>query len=359
MKTDDFYSEIEDIQNRLESVNNGQLDRELGYFVRTQPWQAPLIYWGLYSSGIGSSSTQAFFAKKTLDIVEEACDRKLLKKEPQTAGKLLDQLLISITILTFAFDTEVQRKVIDLIEQGVKRKIELSRPRYVDKIPLKNYLALLRHKLKQNEEALRPLTSFFDELIRYACSDKPALIKQRAAKFIKNIELMIEEAACKIEKPDRVFSYAESMDTTIGFAEFLFSPDKMKRKSTFNEYKWNYLRSKNVGDLRLFWVTCMVGLFTFSRSVDRFTESHSKKENVQVNLSSLQIKGTEKELPGKKKKTIKRITESTRNFFNDFWEKKLLHPVFTFKLLLYSIVKPGNCRRIRGCHRFHSRFVGG
>lgn len=114
------------------------------------------------------------------------------------------------------------------------------------------------------------LKTFFEDLIVNAGHGKIRSFEHKVYKFKRYLELLIKETGSRIEKPDRIFSYADCLDTVSQFAQSLFDSGKIQGKEYFSKHKWDYLWSKSFDELRVFWVTCMTGLFTFAQSFDRF-----------------------------------------------------------------------------------------
>jgi hypothetical protein len=302
-----FRSEIETIQKLSELLDDAELHQELEYFVESHPWRSLLIYGGLYVRRISSANISAFFARKTLETMEEVCGQKaevgekmrLVRHIHRWAEKLgirsfliriqhslkrrtisrtpageelllarqrLDQLLVAVAFLVFAFEDAAMRAAIKSVEQITVKRVKRNKERFVDRVPLKDYLAILHEQLRDNKESIQPLDSFFDELIRTAGLGRTQSFEQRATRLKKCIELLIEEAGCRIEKPDRIFSYADSLDSISQYAEWLFD---VGEERFFNKYKWAYPRGQSFNDLNAFWVACMIGLFAFDQAVDR------------------------------------------------------------------------------------------
>jgi hypothetical protein len=330
MNSQGFYFQLQDIQKRAKSVGESQLYQELQCFVELHPWRSPLIYAGLYIRQMDYPDVSAFFARKTLEAMEEVCGRgieadretllrraakyiyRLVEKpgvepilaairrffQPKTTArttksgyvavspknlhasqaakeseelqltkKRLDQLLVATAFLVFAFDNTALRAGIGVAERGIAGKIRRIRERFVDRVPLNDYVAVLEPQFREgNEEAIQPLVTFFDELVRSAGLEKLPSCEQRAVELKECVELLIEEAGRRIEKPDRVFSYADSLGSISQYAEWLFDLGEAR---FFDKYKWAYPRGQSFDDLNAFWVACMIGLFAFDQAVDR------------------------------------------------------------------------------------------
>lgn len=340
-----FYQEIEEIQERLKAVDNDRLYRELQYFIRLHPWRPPLIYASLYISRVGSSTVLAFFAGKTFEIIEKVCEQRIksdniLKKdqsvnkneELKLSKKQLEQVLISITLILYASERSNQRNAIDHIDQVIQKKLRKIKPRFIDKLPTNDYLNLLKYKFRQHERTFKPLNTFFDNLVKSADLYDPKLFEHQNTKFKKYIELLIEEASSMIEKPDRIFSYADSLDTVLLFAESLFSNDKMKGKMSLNKYRWFFKRDKSFDDLRVFWVTCMTGLYAFAQSIDRFIALSQPAEKTQKEAASSKIQEKEKPLSGTKKVSREKIKKPKKSLLRNLGVNPILElvPAFNF-----------------------------
>jgi hypothetical protein len=339
-----FYSEIEDIQKRLKSKDNEPLYRELQYFIQSHPWRSPLIYGSLYISQVGSSTVLSFFARKTFEIIEKVCEQRIknnntLKKnqsvskseELKLSKKRLEQLLISITLIIYASERLDQRDAIDNVDQVIQKKLRNIGPRFIDKLPMDDYLNLLRHKFRQNEKAFKPLSIFFDNLVKHADLYDPRLFEQQTTKFKRYIELLIEEAGGMIEKPDRIFSYSDSLNAVLIFAESLFSTDKMKKSLSLSKYKWVFQRNKSFDDLRVFWVTCMTGLYAFAQSIDRFNALPQTSEKVQREATSIKTKEKEMPLTGEKKASQGKVKKPKKSFFRNLGINPILELVPALK----------------------------
>jgi hypothetical protein len=335
---------MENIEKRMKSMDKEQLHRELQFFVLSHPWRSPLIYGSLYISQVGSSKTLAFFARKTFEIIEKVCEQRIknnktLKRnqsvskseELRLSKKRLEQLLISITLIIYASERSDQRNAIDHVDQVIQKKLRNIGPRFIDKLPMDDYLNLLRHKFRQNEKALKPLSTFFDILVKHADLYDPRLFEQQTTKFKRYIELLIEEAGGMIEKPDRILSYSDSLDAVLIFAESLFSNDKMKGKVSLSNYKWVFQRNKSFDDLRVFWVTCMTGLYAFAQSVDRFIALSQPSEKVQREAASIKTQEKEMPLTSEKKASQEKVKKPKKSFFRNLGINSILELVPAFK----------------------------
>jgi hypothetical protein len=355
MNSKDFYSEIAGIQKRLKSVDSDELYRELQHLIGSHPWRSPLIYGGLYIRQTGSTAVSVFFARKTLEAIEEVCERgteedretllgsqtagrvyKLGKKPgvkpilaktrlffkrktakrtlelghvvappqdlyaPQAASeseelrltrKRRDELLVAMTFLVLAFDNTALRARIRVAEQRIAGKIRRIRQGFVDKVPLNDYLVVLGQQFQENEEVVKPLGTFFDELIRNAGLEKTPSFGQRAAKLKECVELLIEEAGRRIEKPDRMFSCADSLDSISRYAESLFDVGGEGGDRFFNKYKWAYPRGRSFENLNAFWTACMIGLFAFGQALDRSVALAQVSEQADVDVAHTETKG--------------------------------------------------------------------
>lgn len=279
-----FYKEIEDIQKQSNSMDNDQLARELQYYLQLDTWRSLLLYGGLYISKIGKPPVLAFYAQKTLETVEMVCkkipgdDDRIAKNDKTTTEsgesplrRILDQLLISLAILVFCFDNSTRRQITESIEHSIRKKLYDSKSRFIDELSLDDYLNILSAKLRESDKTLKSLCTFFDDLIINAGWGKMGhrAFKNQAHQYKKYIERLIREASYKLEKPDRIFSYAESMNDVTHLAESFFDHGKLKGKAPFDKSQWDYLCDNPSERLGFFWVTCMVGLFVFSQSFDR------------------------------------------------------------------------------------------
>lgn len=318
MNSKDFYSEIERIQKRLKSVDNDQLYRELQQFVELDLWRSPLIYGGLYIRQAGSAAVSAFFARKTLEAIEEVCERGTEKsEEARMARKQLDQLLVAMTFLVLAFNNTALRAAIRGVEQDIARKMRRIREHFVDKVPLNDYLVVLEQQLQENEEFVRSLGTFFDELLRSAGLEKAPSFEQRAAKLKECVELLIGEAGRKIEKPDRIFSCADSLDSIARYAESLFDVGEEGGERFFNKYKWAYPRGRSFNNLNAFWTACMIGLFAFGKALDRAIASAQVSEQNEVQEASTETEGEEGSVVRAEKASREREAQQRKPVFRD------------------------------------------
>jgi len=350
MKFESICSAIKDTEDPKIQEDNDKLHRELQHFVQFDSWRSPLIYGSLYISKIGSSTVLGFFARKTLEEIEKICKQRIKKdnkkfngyqsadesEESQVYKKLLDHLLVSIAILVFLFDIQEQRNAIDGVERVIQNKLGNNQSRFIDKLPLGEYLNLLGHRFRQNEGTFQPLSIFFNELIKNTGLNEVPLSEHKVNKFKKYIELLIEESGSRIEKLDRIFSYAGSMDTVIHFAKSLFGSGEMKGKISFDAYIWDYRLSKSINNIRLFWVTCMTGLYAFAQSFDRFIALSKESEKVQGEAAS--IKTPEKDEPVISDENIsrERIKKSKKSLFSskNFKRKPKLKLAFACNKLI-------------------------
>jgi len=288
----DFYSEIESIQKRFKSVGKDRLYQELQRLVESHPWRSPLIYGGLYIRQAGSAAVSAFFARKTLEAIEEVCGQRTAKSEEALMiRKQLDQLLVAMAFLVFAFDGVALRAKVRAIERGIAKKIERIRERFVDKVPLNDYLAVLKRQFRE-DKVIQPLDTFFDEMIRSAGLDEEPSFEQRAARLKECVERLIEETGRKVEKPDRVFSCADSLDSISRYAEALFDVGEGGERF-FNKYQWAYPRGRSFNNLNAFWTTCMMGLFAFGQALDRAIALARVSEQAEVEAASTETEGEE------------------------------------------------------------------
>lgn len=357
MNSKGFYFQLQDIQKRAKSVDESQLYQELQCFVGLHPWRLPLIYGGLYIRQTNFPDVSAFFARKTLEAIEEVCGRgtevdeetllrraaryiyRLAEKlgiepllvairrffqpkttrrmtklgyaavpsqnlhasqaaregeELQLTRKRLDQLLVAMAFLVFAFDNPALRARVRVVEQGIARKIRRIRERFIDRVPLNDYLAVLEPQFREgSEEAVQPLTTFFDELVRSAGLEKPPSSEQRAVELKGCVELLIEEAGRRIEKPDRIFSYADSLDSISRYAEWLFDVGGEEEERFFNKYQWAYPRGRSFSNLNAFWTACMTGLLAFDQALDRSIAWAQASKRTEVEVAATEAEGEE------------------------------------------------------------------
>jgi len=326
MNSKDFYFEIGNVQERPKSLDQDQLYQALQRSVKAHPWRSPLIY-GLYARQIGSADVAAFFARKTLEAIEAVCEQginkggKTLKKpgmelldrllapilrvlkhitarrmpeeELQFRRKRLDQLLVAMTFLILAFDSTQLRAVIESVDQDIAKELRRIKARFIDTVPLRDYLAILERQFQKSEEVIQPLSMLFDELIRSANLEETSSFEQRVANLRKCVETLVEEAGRRIEKPDRIFSYADSLDIISRYAESLFDIGENGKGRFFSKYKWAYPRGRSFDNLNRFWIACMIGLFSFDQALDRSVAlAH---EQAEAKATSIQD-GSEKSL---------------------------------------------------------------
>lgn len=318
MNSKDFYSKIEGIQKRSESMNNDQLYRELQRFVESHLWRSPLIYGGLYIRQTGPAIVSTFFASKTLEAIEEVCERGTERSEEALmTRKRLDQLLVAMTFLVLAFDGAPLRARVRAVEQDIARKVRHIRKRFVDKVPLSDYLAIVEQRFRGDEGFIQPFGTFFDDLIRRARLDEDPSFKQRATKLKECVELLIEEAGRRIEKPDRVFSCADSLDSISRYAESLFDVGGEVRERFFNKYKWAYPRGQTFDNLNAFWTACMIGLFAFGQALDRSIALAQVSEQAEVEAASTEAEGEEGSVVRVEKASRKGETQQKKPIFRD------------------------------------------
>ncbi|MCP5102331.1 MAG: hypothetical protein GY950_03080 [bacterium] len=341
-----FYDEIEDIQKQSKSMDYVQFQKKLSCYIRIHPWRSPLIYGYLYTSGIYSHRIISFFAKKTLEAIENVCEQRIEKdnkkfentknstdnKTSQIARTQLDQLLISLTILILAFEIPEQSDAINDLEKRIWKKLKDINIRFIDKLPLNVYLKLLKNKFQQNEKAFKPLKTFFYHLIQNAGLDKSQSLEHQATNFKKNIERLIEETGNRIEKPDRIFSYVESLDEVTHFANSLFDSEELRGKVSL-KYKWDYSQSNSIEELKVFWVTSMTGLFAFTQAFDSFSTSSQKTEKIQKEITLSQTQAKEKSAGEGEKISQEGIKKPKQSFFTKRKSRKnfMLKPVFAFQ----------------------------
>ena len=126
------------------------------------------------------------------------------------------------------------------------------------------------------------------------------------------------------------------MDTVIHFAKSLFGSGEMKGKISFDAYIWDYRLSKSINNIRLFWVTCMTGLYAFAQSFDRFIALSKESEKVQGEAAS--IKTPEKDEPVISDENIsrERIKKSKKSLFSskNFKRKPKLKLAFACNKLI-------------------------
>jgi hypothetical protein len=225
-------------------------------------------------------------------VVNQLAERT---EELRLARKQLDDLLVAMTFLVFAFDGTTLRAATKALERGLAKKVRLARKRFIDQVPLGDYLAVLNHEFRKNETAVGPLGRFFDELIKSAAVDQSVSLAQRTAGIKRCIEGLIEEAGRRIEKPDRIFYSAESLDSISEYAESLFDVEAEKEKFS-KKYKWAYPRGRSFTSLNNFWAVCMIGLFALGQALDRYVASAqaSEKDTAEVTSSANEIVEDEK-----------------------------------------------------------------
>jgi len=281
------------------SASNDQSDWELQHSVELYPWRSPLIYASHYITQ-GGSPTSTFFASKTLEAIEQVCTRGTRRgeatlvvnqivnesEELRLARKQLDELLVAIAFIVFTFDGTAFRVMAKGLDQGFAKKVQLIRKRFIDQVPLADYLAVLNREFRKNEKTIEPLSKFFDELIKNAAAGQSFSLTQRATGLRICIKGLIEEAGRRIEKPDRIFYSAESLDIISEYAESLFDVDAEKEKF-FRKYKWAYPRGKSFNNLNIFWAICMIGLFAIEQALDRHVASVQASETDKAETTAL------------------------------------------------------------------------
>lgn len=318
MNAYNLYSEIEKIQKLVESGNEDQVNQELEKYILLDQWQSPLIYGYLYIKQKGTLPVAAFFAKNIIEFIENNCESKeKCNKTISIAGRVAskkfalirqqtNQFLVATTFSVFLFDKRILREAIETIQKIIAKKIRQIKKHFIDNVPLADYASILKIHYQKNAIAFVELNSFFDELIKDAGLYEASEIEMRTANLKKCLELLIEEVGRKIEKPDRIFSIADSLDIISKYAESLFDSNCAEGEKFFNKYNWAYPRGRSFCDLNAFWTTCMVGLYLFIKALDRYMDT--KQEMVKTNETS-------------KKNKIK--DQDISNYNPEFNEKRL------------------------------------
>jgi hypothetical protein len=248
----------------------------------------------LYTTRVDSSRVLAFFAQKALEAIEKTCehwkDKPAMRSQTATESEKsqfpknqLELLIISLAILIQTFNGQKLSHAIDDIKEAIQKKLTDLPRRFIDKPPLDDYLKILEHRFKKNKDAFQSLNTFFDDFLKNACSDTPhqSFVKQVTG-FKKYFLILLEEVGLRIEKPDRIFLYAESLDTVTYFTESLLSSDEIRAtmKIPFNKSKWDYQKKNSMENLKIFWITCMIGIFAFVQSYDHFIALSPESESV-------------------------------------------------------------------------------
>jgi hypothetical protein len=284
-------SEIEDIQRQLRVADKKQMHQKLLHFVESHSWSSLLLFRSLYEKDKDLDDAAVFLASEALEAIDRACGEASKPGKPPTTGEgeeaqlfreQLDELLIAMAFLVFTFDSPALRKKIRDIDRDIARRIRRMKRGFLDGVPLGEYLDILERKLIDSDEAAQPLSVFLYELLRRASSNRRLTTDQEANEFGKCVESLISEAGRRIEKPDRLFSYADTLDFISRRADSWFDviEDGDKRKKVYRfskKYKWAYRRGRTFSNLNRFWAACIVGLSLFIRALDRFIASSQTK----------------------------------------------------------------------------------
>jgi hypothetical protein len=185
---------------------------------------------------------------------------------------------------------------------------------------LNDYVAVLEPQFREgNEEAIQPLVTFFDKLVRSAGLEKLPSCEQRAVELKECVELLIEEAGRRIEKPDRVFSYADSLDSISRYAEWLFDVGGEEEERFFNKYNWAYPRGQSFDNLNAFWVACMIGLFAFDQAVDRSLALAHASKRAEVEATATEVEGEEDPVVNAEQASQEKKTQQKERYLQRHW----------------------------------------
>ncbi len=300
MNTEDIFPMIKYLQKELRQGDNEKLSSELKCYVNSQPWCSQLIYGSMYIKQTQTSNTSEYFAIKTLETIEAMCEGRInneestciknqdvnINKAIESSRKQRDQLLISLAFLSLAFVSKKLRIKIQDIEKDISKKITRYRESFIDEVPLKDYLMILDKHLRKSEAALMPLRRFFDALIRDAISEKNHCFQDRTAMLKNYSELLFKEAGRRIEKPDRIFSCADTLDLIAEYTEMIFNVGEDSGKKFLKKYNWAYPRGQSFEDLNAFWTACMIGLFAFSQALDESNNFNSESDQAEIKAST-------------------------------------------------------------------------
>lgn len=324
MKNRHLCSEIKDIQRQLTVADKKKM-QTLVRFVESHSWSSLLLFRSLYDiKEKDLDDVAAFLASKALGAIEKAYEGTSKPgKLPITRGseeaelfrERLDELLIAMTFLVFTFDSPALRKTITEIEWDIARRIRWMKRGFLDGVPGEEYLDILERKLADMDEAVRPLFIFLYELVGRASSNRRLTTAPGAHKLREYLESLISEAGRRIEKPDRLFSYAHTLDFISWCSDSCFDiiaheNDEKKVHRFFKKYKWAYPRGRTFNDLNLFWAACMVGVFLLVRALDRCIASgkikvpSSSKVNSEVSQDYGERSGHDKGLSMAPEKAI-------------------------------------------------------
>lgn len=296
MNTNNLYSEIEQIHKLVESENVDQVNQELEKIILLNPWQSPLIYGYLSIKHQRKTPSSAFFARNFVAVIEnffeskEKCSQTIpiagcvADKEFALIRQQTNQFLVAVTYLIFLFDKKILREVVEVIQKIISKKVKQTKKHFIDKVPLTDYTSILNIHYQKNEIAFVELNSFFSELIKDSGVDEVKEPEVRIKHLKKCLEFLIEEVGRQIEKPDRIFAIADSLDIITKFAELLFDHKCTEGEKFFNKYRWAYPRGRSFDDLNTFWTTCMVGLYLFIEALDRYLDI--KQKTVKTNGAS-------------------------------------------------------------------------
>lgn len=265
-------------------------------------WKAPLVYVQTQISNPESPELEPL-AALTIDALLQICSfaNSLTSREDVDEdhtwdnSKFIDEVLIALSFAVFTFDNPELRIITHLVEQKIAKKIEQTKAKMVDKVSLKEYRSILSLEVKKNLDVLKPISDTFYKLIECSMGGKRQPYGMILGKMDCCIDVLIQEAGSRIEKPDRAFYSAQCLDLIANYSESLFSEEHTG--NFYDKYKWAYPKGKSFHDLNLFWTVCLIALFVMSQSLEKYLLTCSRnqdKKNITKTVDFLEnITGTE------------------------------------------------------------------
>ncbi len=282
-----FFSEIEEIRKQSGSWKHERLELELEYFIEDAPWRSPLFFMCLYFTNSGSLAIRDFFAFKTLEAIGDVCpkrengDKGDNIKPSSNVTKQFEDSLISLTIMLFVLDYPMLWERIEDILNAVLKNIEKRKGSFIDGEHLDYYESVINTCFKKNEDAFGTVRTFWEDLVVSAIRYKNKQIKKKIFSFTEQyLQVFLEEAKNKLERYWSLSHYVYSIDEVFTFASDLFSHKSLRKLIELNKKKLDTIQAKSLDEIRFFWITSLVGLFTLDRAFKRYIKltPHLKAE---------------------------------------------------------------------------------